>query len=140
MTKRNKGKLQTELTPLQEKGAVLLSTGQNVKDIAKILDVDRSTLWYWRQIPAFEANLNQLREENLQTMQDGILNLHQQALETIKRCLSTDNETIALKAALVIIEKGLQVHVGETDTQKIELEQEIEKQEKCLEASIAAFC
>ena len=68
MSNRSKGKSQTELTPLQEQGALLLSSGQNVIEVAKTLDVDRSTIWYWRQIPAFEAILNQLRTETLQTM------------------------------------------------------------------------
>ena len=138
MSNRSKGKSQTELTPLQEQGALLLSSGQNVIEVAKILDVDRSTIWYWRQIPAFEAILNQLRTETLQTMQDGLLALHQQALKTIKRCLSSENETVALKASQVIIEKTLQFQVGETDTEKIELEQQIQKQENFLRASLSA--
>ena len=138
MSNRSKGKSQTELTPLQEQGALLLSSGQNVIEVAKTLDVDRSTIWYWRQIPAFEAILNQLRTETLQTMQDGLLALHQQALKTIKRCLSSENETVALKASQVIIEKTLQFQVGETDTEKIELEQQIQKQEKFLRASLSA--
>jgi|TARA_B100000809_G_C14908456_1_gene448915 transposase-like protein len=138
MSNRSKGKSQTELTPLQEQGALLLSSGQNVIEVAKTLDVDRSTIWYWRQIPAFEAILNQLRTETLQTMQDGLLALHQQALKTIKRCLSSENETVALKASQVIIEKTLQFQVGETDTEKIELEQQIQKQENFLRASLSA--
>ena len=138
MLNRSKGKSQTELTPLQEQGALLLSSGQNVIEVAKTLDVDRSTIWYWRQIPAFEAILNQLRTETLQTMQDGLLALHQQALKTIKRCLSSENETVALKASQVIIEKTLQFQVGETDTEKIELEQQIQKQENFLRASLSA--
>ena len=112
MSNRSKGKSQTELTPLQEQGALLLSSGQNVIEVAKTLDVDRSTIWYWRQIPAFEAILNQLRTETLQTMQDGLLALHQQALKTIKRCLNSENETVALKASQVIIDKTLQFSVG----------------------------
>ena len=138
MSNRSKGKSQTELTPLQEQGALLLSSGQNVIEVAKTLDVDRSTIWYLRQIPAFEAILNQLRTETLQTMQDGLLALHQQALKTIKRCLSSENETVALKASQVIIEKTLQFQVGETDTEKIELEQQIQKQENFLRASLSA--
>ena len=138
MSNRSKGKSQTELTPLQEQGALLLSSGQNVIEVAKTLDVDRSTIWYWRQIPAFEAILNQLRTETLQTMQDGLLALHQQALKTIKCCLSSENETVALKASQVIIEKTLQFQVGETDTEKIELEQQIQKQENFLRASLSA--
>ena len=138
MSNRSKGKSQTELTPLQEQGALLLSSGQNVIEVAKTLDVDRSTIWYWRQIPAFEAILNHLRTETLQTMQDGLLALHQQALKTIKRCLSSENETVALKASQVIIEKTLQFQVGETDTEKIELEQQIQKQENFLRASLSA--
>ena len=138
MLNSSKGKSQTELTPLQEQGALLLSSGQNVIEVAKTLDVDRSTIWYWRQIPAFEAILNQLRTETLQTMQDGLLALHQQALKTIKRCLSSENETVALKASQVIIEKTLQFQVGETDTEKIELEQQIQKQENFLRASLSA--
>ena len=138
MSNRSKGKSQTELTPLQEQGALLLSSGQNVIEVAKTLDVDRSTIWYWRQIPAFEAILNQLRTETLQTMQDGLLALHQQALKTIKRCLSSENETVALKASQVIIEKTLQFQVGETDTEKIELEQQIQIQENFLRASLSA--
>ena len=138
MSNRSKGKSQTELTPLQEQGALLLSSGQNVIEVAKTLDVDRSTIWYWRQIPAFEAILNQLRTETLQTMQDGLLALHQQALTTITCCLSSENETVALKASQVIIEKTLQFQVGETDTEKIELEQQIQKQENFLRASLSA--
>ena len=138
MSNRSKGKSQTELTPLQEQGALLLSSGQNVIEVAKTLDVDRSTIWYWRQIPAFEAILNQLRTETLQTMQDGLLALHQQALKTIKRCFSSENETVALKASQVIFEKTLQFQVGETDTEKSELEQQIQKQENFLRASLSA--
>ena len=138
MTNRTEEKEHSDLTPLQEQGALLLSTGQNVIEVAKTLEVDRTTIWYWRQIPAFEAILNQLRTETLQTMQDGLLALHQQALKTIKRCLSSENETVALKASQVIIEKTLQFQVGETDTEKIELEQQIQKQENFLRASLSA--
>jgi transposase-like protein len=140
MSKRSKDKSQTELTPLQEKGAVLLSTGQNVLEVAKTLDVDRTTIWYWRQQPAFEAILNQQRAETIQTMQDGLLDLHQQALKTLKRCLNSDNESVALKASQVIIEKVLQFTVGETDTEKIKLEQQIQKQENFFKASLSAVC
>jgi len=108
-----------KLTPKQDKAVFLLASGKVVAEVAEQLEVDRTTLWVWRQQPAFEAILNQTREETKQAMQDGLRSLHQQALQTLRQSLDSGNEVVALKAALAVLDRMDKASIGPVEAEAI---------------------
>ncbi len=51
-----------ELTELQLRAARLMSMGVSYKDIAQQIGIDRTTIYRWRQLPEFSAELVNLAE------------------------------------------------------------------------------
>jgi hypothetical protein len=51
-----------DLTELQLRAARLMSMGVSHKDIAQQIGIDRTTIYRWRQLPAFSAELVNLAE------------------------------------------------------------------------------
>jgi transposase-like protein len=51
-----------ELTEIQLRAARLMAMGESYKHISEQLDIDRTTIYRWRQLPAFSAELSQLTD------------------------------------------------------------------------------
>ena len=107
------------LTPLQEQAATLLASGKNISEVAEELSLNRGTIYQWQQKITFQCYFNFQRQEAKDTLKNGLFSLYNEALEAIKGCLSSENETIKLKAATYIIQKIEENPMGETDIKEV---------------------
>jgi len=110
---------ETGLNPQQEQAAYMLATGAGVQEVADELDVHRSTLWEWRQQATFEAFYNRLLSEIRADVKEGLVGLYEDAIDTVRQCLNSDDERIALKAASRVIERVEALEPGRTDPHAI---------------------
>jgi|GEM_PF-5218200 len=109
----------TGLTPMQERAVALLVSGKGMQETATELGVDWGTLYNWQRSIPFQAEYNRLRGELKGVVLGGLFDLHKQALETLRRCLESENEALAFKTASRIIDPVASVRVGETDVRKL---------------------
>ena len=113
-------KSESGLTAEQERAALMLATGAGVQAVSDAVDVHRSTLWAWRQTAAFEAYYNQLLSDIRRDVRCGLVGLYREALETVRRCLESDDPKVALDAAFRVIERAESLSTGKTDAGKIQ--------------------
>ncbi len=106
---------ETGLTPLQEQAVVLLLSGNNVTAVSKTLKIDRSTIYHWQQKENFQAFYNNLQQQIKFETETGLMGMFDEAIQTIRSCLTSDNESVRLKAALWLIEEIKSKKIGETD-------------------------
>jgi len=109
----------TGLDPEQEQGAYMLATGAGVQEVADELEIHRSTLWEWRQEAAFQAFYNRLLSEIRADVKEGLVGLYEDAIDTVRQCLNSDDERVALKAASQVIERVEALEPGRTDPHAI---------------------
>ena len=108
----------TGLTPQQEQACILLASGENVTDVADKLSLNRGTLYKWQHNKAFECYYNKQCQEYKDEVKNGLLGLHQQAVATIQRLITTGSEATRLKAATWVLEKVEAIEVGETSIRR----------------------
>ena len=113
-------KTETGLTAQQERAAFMLATGAGAQAVADELEVHRSTLWKWRQSAAFRAYYNQLLSDIRENVKCGLVGLYKEALDTVRDCLNSDDEELALKTAWRIIERAESLKSGKTDPEAIQ--------------------
>ena len=113
-------KSESGLTAQQERAAFMLATGAGAQAVADELEVHRSTLWAWRQKPVFQAYYNQLLSDIRRDVKCGLVGLYKEALDTVRDCLNSDDEEIALKTAWRIIERAEKLSTGKTDAGEIQ--------------------
>lgn len=87
--------------------------GINYTDVAKQVDVTPQTITQWRKQAEFKAAY----DESLHTLLDNSI---PQAIETLLRCLKSNNESVALGAAKTFLDR-----CGFHATQRIETEGDI---------------
>jgi hypothetical protein len=105
----------TGLTPIQEKAISLLISGKNITDVSNEINIDRGTLYNWFQKPTVKAYYNMLCLEVKENVQNGLLGLYKEAIQTIESSLKSDNESVKLKAAFWLIERLEDKKIEETD-------------------------
>lgn len=105
----------TGLTPTQEQAATLLASGVSVTDVAKQLDIARSTLYVWQKQTTFKVFFNKRCSDARSTLVVGLFGLADEALKTIRESLNSENEQIRLKAAMWITDKLQGIEIQETD-------------------------
>lgn len=131
MTKNDGAKIK-ELTEQQLAGIELLSSGTNITDTAKQLDVARQTVSEWLNHSAvFQAGLNGRRQELRQDSQDKLRSLLPKAIDILEK--EMENGDNKLKAALALIKiVGLDTlpAIGETNPELAGREQRIIEDEK----------
>jgi hypothetical protein len=115
MNKKEQKQTKTGLTPLQEKVATLLATGESISSIAEKLDLNRGTIYQWQQKLAFQCYFNFQRLQAKETLQNGLYGLYSNALDTIKECLQSDNEAIKFKTATFIIQRVEECSLEDVD-------------------------
>jgi transcriptional regulator with XRE-family HTH domain len=106
------------LTPLQERAAILLAQGVTVTEVADELNVDRSTLWRWRQHPAFQAYSNRIAAGIRGAIRDRVLSLQDKVFEVMIRELDREDAR-AIRPALFILDRVLKMDDGSTDVREI---------------------
>ncbi len=112
-------KFKTYLTAKEQKAVELLAIGKNYNEVSKELNIDRTTLWQWKQKPTFEAYYNNLIKELKEHTKEKILSLYDEALKTVETCLKSDNDNVKLKTALFLIDKVENINHGLTDAKEI---------------------
>ena len=111
---------QQKLTPTQEKAAQMLADGCKIRAITKALNVNRGTVWNWSRQALFIAETNRIRNEYRDSCRSIMLGLLDEAGETLRRCLNSEADSVALKAALAVIGAGIGLPTAEFCLVKIE--------------------
>lgn len=110
---------QTGLTPLQEKAAILLASGETITDVAINIGVQRNTLYEWLKKVVFVCYLNSQRKEQQSSLRNGLFSLYCDAIKALKEVLKSDDNGNKLKAAMLIISRVDREQVGEIDPREI---------------------
>ena len=105
----------TGLTPLQEQAIVLLLSGNNVSSVANQLSIDRGTIYQWQEKENFQAFYNSLQKKIKFETESGLMGMFNDAIQSVKNCLNSDNEQVRLKAAIWLIEEIKSKQIGQTD-------------------------
>ncbi len=97
-----------ELTPIQQRAITLLLQGKSQTEIARELNIDRTTLWNWRtKDPVFTAELNKAQAELYAQAVSRLYSLTTKALETLEEILEkSDDEQTKIKAASFILKSA----------------------------------
>ena len=105
----------TGLTPLQEKSAILLASGETLTAVANKLGINRSTIYKWQMQVAFQCFYNQQCRDYKNNLKNGLFGLADEVLTAVKSCLHSNNEATRLKAAMWIADKVEFTDVGISD-------------------------
>jgi transposase-like protein len=110
-----------DLSVQQQTAADLLALGNNVTRVAEQVGVARQTVSEWlNQNPAFEAAVNQRRQENWDNASNRLRSLLPNALDVLEQALTGGN----IKAAIEVLKAaglhGLQKPEGPTNPQDAE--------------------
>ncbi len=108
----------TGLTAIQEKGAILLASGIRITEVAKELGLSRGTLYRWQSQIAFQCFYNLMKQDVKNYLEGSVLELHKQALDGIRAGLSSQNESIKLKASMWVVDKISRMEIGQTDVRR----------------------
>ncbi|MFL5330719.1 MAG: hypothetical protein ACJ8C4_17605 [Gemmataceae bacterium] len=122
-TARNGLQPKTELTTQQLSAVDSLASGKIDSDVAKELNLSRTTVWRWRTYdPDFQAALNARRQEIWAASGDKLRALTTQALAVIEETFKDPTNPGRLKAAIELLRltrpEGL-APTGPTDPEQI---------------------
>lgn len=92
-----------QLSPNQEKAALLLATGMKQKDVATNTDVTPATLCNWRQMPEFNAAMNRNLTIMLGGARDRLIGLSGATVDSLNDLLNSENEHIKLQACKIAL-------------------------------------
>lgn len=123
----SKGQKQTEkticretgLTPLQERAAILLASGDTITDVANNIGVQRNTLYEWQKKVVFVCYLNRQKKEQQSSLRNGLLSLYGNAINALREVLNSDDNGNKLKAAMMVISRVDNEHIGEIEPREI---------------------
>lgn len=86
------------------KAIKLLSSGMSKTDVANELGISRDAIYDWLKDDEFRQAINIEIDTGTQQLSEKLAQLDINAINAIERSLNSDNEAIALKAALGFIE------------------------------------
>jgi len=86
----------SRLTPAQQRAVLLLAAGRRVCEVAEAVGVDRTTLWRWREIPAFQAAEGRARAEAWDAGINRLRELLLDAVEVLARRLADGDPNVAI--------------------------------------------
>jgi hypothetical protein len=93
------------LKPSQIQAAILLSEGKKQKEVAESVGCTQETISHWKQLPSFEALLNSLRLDALESAREAIRFNVGAAVSTLAElCVSAGSEEVRRKASVNLIE------------------------------------
>ena len=107
------------LSPIQEKTIILLLSGKSITDIAKELNVDRTTIYSWQEKETFQAYYSFLAKKIKIETEGNLFGMYHDAIQAVKDSLLSNNESIKLKSALWLIDKIEKLEIGETNPRKL---------------------
>lgn len=115
----NEGVFESGLTPIQEKAAVMLAGGESITSVAEMLGVNRTTIYQWLQRITFRCYLNIQKQEATTNLRNGLFALYNDALQVIRASLQSSNDSIRLKAAMMVIARVEATQIGDTDAKEV---------------------
>jgi transposase len=92
------------LTARQRHAAMLLAEGVSISSAVKKLGINRTTVYNWKKLPAFEALVNQMQEEAISAGSARMAGLSVEAAGTLKQLLKSKNERIRLTAVRAVFD------------------------------------
>jgi len=113
------------LSPRQQRAVLLLAEGKTVTEAAKALDLSRETVSGWQRRAAFEAALNLVRAEIMESATGRLLRLVYRATEAMEQALQSEDEQVRLKAAIEVLRQtellsGTRYYPGPTTPDAVE--------------------
>lgn len=84
----------------------LLVSGMTISDVARQLEIDRSTVHRWLNDPVFMAELEARRDELVESMLDQHLLANRMATAKLMELMESPNEQVALRAAATLYAGG----------------------------------
>jgi hypothetical protein len=115
----------TDISSQQAKVIAALIKGESVTHATREAGVDRTTFYLWRRSdPAFEAELNRAKREQVEAIRAQLHPLVDTAVSTVREVLTGHDvpAAVRLKAAVTVLQAfGAQTPapIGETDPEKI---------------------
>jgi Helix-turn-helix of insertion element transposase len=85
------------LTDQQLQAIELMVAGGRPGVVARQVDVDRATLWRWRQLPEFQAHLKRVRAELHGARVDRVWTLMDKAYDVVDEHLEEGDSQVALR-------------------------------------------
>lgn len=98
----------------------MLAAGSTVTDAAAAVEMDRATVSQWQNLSQFQALVNQERVAARASAHGKLIRLTDKATATLERLLDSQNERVALAAALGILQNAEAAPVGLTSAEAIE--------------------
>lgn len=115
--------LETGLTPVQERTAILLASGESISSVAEKLQLNRSTIYQWQDMLTFQCFFNQQKQDIREGLRSEIFSLGEMAVKVLKDCLQSENESLKLKASLAILDKIESAEIGAYSARNVLKEQ-----------------
>jgi transposase-like protein len=98
-----------ELSRKQEAALAALCGGSlSLVDVAAKISVHPSTLWRWMKQPEFQSRYRDLRRANVERSISKMQGLMDEAIETLRRNLSSGNRPSEVRAAVSIIRQSIE--------------------------------
>jgi transposase len=117
----------SELSLKQEKSILLLIAGLSLDAVAKTLKISSVTLWRWQQQSGYTARYRHLRRVRVEHSIAALQSLTNDAVECLRRNLSSGNHPSEVRSALGILTKSLEaVDLMEMETRVSEVEKHLE--------------
>ena len=114
------------LTPRQRKAVETLLTTGDKSRAAEQAGVKRQTVYKWLKQPAFQEVLRVAEAEALQSLSRALARLGDKAARTLDRGMDADSDTIAIRAADIVLQRLLQLReLVDLDARITELEAKI---------------
>jgi transposase-like protein len=98
----------------------LLASGMTVSEAARKIGVDRRTIYRWFNDPVFMAELEDRRQELIDSMLDQRLLASRMATAKLVESMESSNEAIALRAAIELFREGLRAYHTIDERKRIE--------------------
>ena len=123
------------LTPKKIEAAVRLALGQTGIEVALYVDVTPETISHWKKEPEFQAYLNELKLEAMESSREALRELSGKAVQGLEELItSAKSENVKLRACTIVLElTGVNDPetwgwgIGPTDPSAIEWRNELER-------------
>ncbi len=120
----------SQISIKQERSILLLIAGLSLDAVAKKLKINPVTLWRWQQQSEYTARYRHLRRIRVEHSIAALQSLTNDAVECLRRNLSSGNAPSEVRSALGILNQsllGLDIMEMETRVSEVELRLEIKK-------------
>jgi AraC-like DNA-binding protein len=111
----------------KEKSILLLIAGLSLDAVAKKLKISPVTLWRWQQEDLYVARYRHLRRVRVEHSIAALQSLTNDAVECLRRNLTSGNRPSEVRSALGILTKSLEgLDIMEMETRVSEVEKRLE--------------